>query len=143
MEEHVRSEFGAVPSVQASRGPPTVEAAPRGGPEWGIASLTLGAVFAVMLPPAVLLVYELDASRYQSFSRSDVRLAAVGGSVAALCILGLAAAGFAFGLMDVVGAARRGRSIALGLAGVLLTGMDLLLWLATSVAWLSSIFNAV
>jgi hypothetical protein len=142
MEGHVRSEVGPVVSVQAPGGPPTVEAAPRAGSEWGIASLTLGAVFAVMLPPAVLLVYELDASRYQTFSRSDARRAALGGSVAALCILGLSGAGVAFGFMDVVGAARR-RPIALGLTGVLLNGMDLLLWLATSVAWLSSIFNVV
>ena len=143
MEGHVRSEVGPVVSVEAPGGPPTLEAVPRGGAEWGVASLTLGAVFAIMLPPAVLLVYLLDANRYQSFSRSDARLAALGGSVAALCILGLAGTGVAFGFMDMLAAARRGRPIALGLTGILLNGMDLLLWLATSVAWLSSIFNAV
>jgi hypothetical protein len=143
MEGHVRSEVGPVVSVQAPGGPPAVEPAPLGGSEWGVASLTLGAVFAVMLPPAVLLVFELDASRYQTFSRSDARLAALGGSVASLCILGLAGTGVTFGFMDMLAAARRQRPIALGLTGILLNGMDLLLWLATSAAWLGSIFNVI
>jgi hypothetical protein len=142
MEDHLRTEVGPVPSVQMASTPPPVEAA-RGGPEWGVASLTLGAVFAIMLPPALLLVHSLEATHYEGFSRTDKRFAALGGGFAALFILVLAGVGVASGFLDMAGATRRGRPIALGLTGVLLNAMDLFLWVATTLAWLSSILNVV
>jgi hypothetical protein len=114
--------------------------APRGW-EWGAASLALGAVLALLAVLALQLAYQLETSGFRGFSRSDQRLAALGGYGGALCCLLLAGTAAGFGIAGIAASRREGRPVALGLAGVLLGGLDLFLWLGALVAWHSSAWN--
>jgi hypothetical protein len=116
-------------------------APPARGWEWGVASMGLGAVLALMAVPALLLAQQLQVSGFRGFARSDLRLAALGGYGGALLCLLLAGCAAGFGIAGIAAARREGRPVALGLAGVLLGGLDLFLWLGALVAWHSSAWN--
>jgi hypothetical protein len=105
------------------------------GNECGAASLALGAVLAVMVPPTLQLALALMVNGYRGFSRFDQRLAAIGGYGAVALILVLALVGCAFGVVGMVKSGRRGRPIALAVAGLLLNGVDVLMWIAVGLAW--------
>lgn len=109
--------------------------------EWGAASLALGAVFAIMAPVALLLVYFLESTHYQGFGRTEIRLAALGGYAAALIIWALVIIGIVSGIYSMSASRQQRRSIALGLAGVLLNGLDLFVWLGAALAWHASVWN--
>jgi hypothetical protein len=111
------------------------------GVEWSAASLSLGGVFAVMVPATLVLVAYLEGSRYQTFSTLDKRLAALGGNLAALLILSLLVIGLIFGIRGLIASRRQQRPIVLGLAGILLNAVDLVLWAATALAWNASILG--
>ena len=109
------------------------------GAEWGLASLALGGVFAVMAPPTFLLIEYVQQNDFGGFSHSDRLLAALGGSFIAALILALEGAGVGFGVVGINAARRQGRPVALGLAGLLLNALDLLIWAAAAAAWLSAV----
>ena len=111
------------------------------GVEWGAASLSLGGVFAIMAPVALLLAHFLESTNYHGFSRTDKRLAALGGYGSVFLILVLVMAGIVFGIHSMLVSRRQQRPIALGLAGVLLNGLDLFLWAGAALAWHSSAWN--
>jgi hypothetical protein len=119
----------------------THDLARSGHMEWGAASLALGAIFGLMVPEALMLVYTLESTHYEGFSKSDQRLVAVGGYVSGLLILALVAMSLGFGLRSLVAARLNQRPIALGLAGVLLNGFNIFLWLAALLAWHMSVWS--
>lgn len=110
----------------------------RGGSEWGWASLVLGAVFAVMAPVVVLLVYVIGADNFRA---TDVVPASIGGGICGSAAMALCGLGIVFGVRDVGESRRAGRPPALGLAGALLCGFDLLVWAGAAVGWVANIWN--
>ncbi len=108
------------------------EAAPSGGVEWGAASLVLGGVFALMIPPALLLAGSVHVGR------RDAVVVEGAGYLFALLILFMSAVGAAFGVLGMVAAQRARRPIALGLAGVMLNALSLLMWAGALLAWYSN-----
>lgn len=109
--------------------------------EWGAASLALGGVLAILAPIGLFLAAFLESTHYSSFSRTDKRLAALGGYGSAFFALILVMAGLVFGILSITSARRQRRTIALGLAGVLLNGLDLFLWAGAALAWHASAWN--
>ena len=105
--------------------------APPGGGEWAAASLVLGAVFALMVPPCLVLIAVLGHS-------NPGNVAMVAGFFFVLIILLLSAAGVGFGVLGMNAAVRARRPIALGLAGVMLNALNLLMWAGTLLAWYSN-----
>jgi hypothetical protein len=101
------------------------------------ASIALGAVFAVMALQALLIIHMLQQTHFGGWHRISIILGAVIGICGGVVILVSAAIGLAFGIIGIAAARRAGRPIALGLAGVLLNGLDLLLWLAAMIAWIA------
>ena len=124
-------------------GPPADYDASRAGAEWGFASLALGGVFAVMAPPTYLLIEIVQQNSFGGFSHSDRLLAGLGGCFIAVLILALEGVGVGFGVAGINAARRHGRPTALGLAGVMLNALDLLVWAAAALAWLSAVGNAL
>jgi hypothetical protein len=103
-----------------------------GGVEWGAASLALGGVFALMLPPALLLAGAVHVGG------RDAVVVEGAGFLFGLLILFMSAAGVAFGVLGVTAAQRARRPIALGLAGVMLNALSLLMWAGALLAWYSN-----
>jgi hypothetical protein len=108
------------------------ETAPPSGVEWGAASLVLGGVFALMIPPALLLAGSVHVG-----GRDEIVVEGAG-YLFALLILFMSAAGAAFGVLSVSAAQRARRPIALGLAGVMLNALSLLMWAGALLAWYSN-----
>jgi len=108
------------------------EASSSSGVEWGAASLVLGAVFALMIPPALLLAGSVHVGG------RDAVVVEGAGYLFALLILFMSAAGAAFGVLGVSAAQRARRPIALGLAGVMLNALSLLMWAGALLAWYSN-----
>jgi hypothetical protein len=106
---------------------------PSGGLEWGSASLVLGAVFAVMMPPSLILFAAVGNAR----GRDAGAVEAVG-YIFPLLILLLAATGAAFGIVGMIAAQRARRPIALGLAGVMLNALSALMWAGALLAWFAN-----
>jgi hypothetical protein len=101
--------------------------------DWAIASLVLGAVFAVAAPPTGSLLLALDLSQWSTLHpRNTCALLGYAGGGGALC---LCLAAVVFGVAGTVSGARRGGSIALGLAGLLLGAFDVLIWSAILASW--------
>jgi hypothetical protein len=131
----VEPDYGRGRSVALPAGGPDGEAASRAGRDWGWASLVLGAVFALMVLPGLQLTRELAVNRFAGFSPSERRLAALAGYGGVMLILLLVVAAIAFGIISMLAAGRRRQPIALGLAGVLLGGLDFFMWLGVGLAW--------
>jgi hypothetical protein len=112
-----------------------METVPQGGAEWGAASLVFGAVFALMIPPCLILASVVG---HYGVNRSDEPLAVAAGYLFILLILLLSAAGVAFGILGMNAAQRARRPIALGLAGLMLNALNLLMWAGALLAWHSS-----
>ena len=105
---------------------------PPGGVEWGAASVVLGAVFALMIAPGLLLACSVHVGG------RDEAVVEGAGYLFGLLILLLSAAGAAFGVLEMNAAQRARRPIALGLAGVMLNALDLLMWAGALLAWYSN-----
>jgi hypothetical protein len=141
MENKVWTERSGSTPMPPFGGRATLEVGRNSAVEWGAASLTLDGVFAIMAPVALILAYLLESTGYVRFSPWDKRLAALGGYGSVFVILLLAVVGIVFGLVGMSESRRQQRSIALGLAGVLLNGLDLFLWVGAGLAWHSSAWN--
>jgi hypothetical protein len=108
----------------------------RFGSDWGIASLVMGAVFALMAVPTFSLAHAIEVSHWTAFSPDEHRLAVSGGFVGIGVVLLLCVTAAGFGIAGMVTGRRCGGSIALGLAGLLLSALDLMLWGLILLAWL-------
>jgi len=118
--------LGSQPQSQ----PPSSAAA-----HYGAASIALGTVFLLLAPPALTLAFWLEATGYKGFSASDKSLAALGGYGTVIAILALSAVGVVFGARGISAARWSRQPAALGVAGVLLNGLALAVWVGTGVAW--------
>jgi hypothetical protein len=137
----IGTDFSLERKESVSRRWPDSEGADRAGREWGLASLLLGAVFALMVLPGLILVYTLGTTNFRGFHRTEERITALGGYCGGLLILGLSITGIVFGILGIVAAKKANRPIALGLAGALVNALNLLMWLGACLAWHSVAWN--
>jgi hypothetical protein len=137
VEDHIRA--GADPDrVRPVAGPAAVIPVSW---EWGAASLALGAVLAILPVLGLKLTRDLEVTQFSDFSRSEQRLAAAGGYSSGVLGILLTVVAIAFAVAGIGAARREGRPIALGLAGLLLGGLDLFLWLGALLAWAFATWN--
>ena len=138
MEERFQTgaEYGSIARENAA---PNV-AGPSGGPplslELALASVALGAVFALAAAPTTTLIFVLWSSHFQDFGRLAGGAAAIVGIGGTLFILACCGLGLAFGIMGTTTARREGRPIALALAGLLLNVLNLLAWVGILICWI-------
>jgi hypothetical protein len=108
--------------------------------EWGLASLALGGVLVLLGPPTLLLEHQLESTGFSTMTRTEVRLAAIGGVTAGLVLLAFAVAAVVFGFWSVGAARRAGVPPARGLAGVMLGGLAVFIWVSAGGAWVGSVW---
>ena len=140
MDEHIRtdSDFGA--AVRRDLGEPAgVAIAPLPGIEQGLASVSLGGIFALMAFPTFLMIHALGAARFSGWPRGLIIVAGILGTVGGLFVVTAAVFGLVFGILGMGVTRRSGRSAALGFAGVLLNSLDLFMWIAAVIAWLGTV----
>ena len=101
----------------------------------GGASIALGSVFLIMAPPTFMLVYILSLSPLTGWNQFAKGLVAIGGYATVFLILLFALVGAVLGFRAMAAACRAGLPDALGLAGVLLNGLAVMVWLGAGVAW--------
>lgn len=138
MDDKLQTEREAsrIPDVSSFSGRAEKPAEGNAGMEWGIASMGLGSVLAVMVPATLILVFQLEAEGFRGFGRTEIRIAALAGYLAEVLLLGLAVIGLIFGVRSMLASRQQHKPIALGLAGLLLNLLNLYLWLGAGVAWL-------
>jgi hypothetical protein len=129
-------ESSRIPDVSLFAGRAEQPVEGNAGMEWGIASMGLGGVLAVMVPATLILVFQLEAEGFRGFTRTDIRIAALAGYLATFLFLGLTVLGLIFGVRSILASRRQRKPIALGLAGLLLNVLNLYLWMGSGVAWL-------
>jgi hypothetical protein len=108
--------------------------------EWGLASMVLGAVLVLLGPPTLLLEHVLESSDFRGMTRLEIRLAGIGGVMAAIILLVSAVMGFVFGIWSMGAAQRTEAPPARGLVGILLCGLAVFIWLSAGGAWVGSIW---
>jgi hypothetical protein len=101
----------------------------------GLASVALGMTFIVGAPATMLLIWVLFDGHFRDFSRVDIILVGICGFIGILIILSSSVFGLVFGISAIVAARAQNRPASLGIAGVLLTGFDILLWLFIMILW--------
>ncbi len=108
----------------------------RHGAEWGWASLLLAATDLLCVFPALTLMTTLWGIRFRDLVPEVV---AGAGFVAAAAAQIVAIAAVTFGVFDIRDARRTGRPGAIGMAGVLLGGIDMFAWAGVSLQWLQEV----
>jgi hypothetical protein len=141
MDDRIRtdSDFGAAVRRDVGGDPAGVAIAPWPGIEQGLASLALGMALFIGGAPTMLLMHVLWHSGFDGFNRLDRVLLTIFGVLGVLMVLTCAVFGLVFGISAMVAARRRNRPAALGLAGVLLNGFNVLLWLFILVNWVLAV----
>ena len=100
--------------------------------EWGLASLLLGGLLAVM----AMLTLQINLQMYLTprvWSLDDIRPIQYAGIAAAIVLAGLTGTSIAFGIRSLVLAYKHVRPSALGWAGTMTSIFALLLWICTLV----------
>jgi hypothetical protein len=144
MDERVRieSEFGGIRRDSVGESP-GVAFAPWHGIEQALASLGLGMTFTIGAPATMLLIHVLWDSHFRDFTRLEIVLVAICGFIGGLIVLTSAVFGLIFGITAIMAGRRQNRPIALGIAGVLLCGFDILMWIFIMILWAFAIGSRI
>jgi hypothetical protein len=135
-----QSEFGTDIGHLPSE-PAAIAIAPWHGIEHSLASVVLGAVFALGGPSTALLIEFLQNAHFQGIDRVGVGVLGVAGSLGGLFVVTASVFGLVFGIMGMLAARRQHRPIALGLAGVFLNGLNVLMWLGLLLCWILAVLG--
>ena len=140
MDERIRLDdpFGAG-TTRSIPGEPAIGIEPLHGLEQCLASVALGAVFALMAFPTMLMIHILGDSHFRDWPKPLIVVGAAMGSLGGLFVLTSSVFGLIFGVLGMGAARRNDRPIALGFAGVLLNSLDLLMWLGALIAWIGTV----
>ncbi len=111
---------------------------PHTSAEWGIASLALGAVVALLTPGALSLSYSLQSEDWRSIGGALEHVTAYMGCGTIFFVLLLTAVGAILGASGISASLRQRRPVALGLAGFLLNGLNFFMWIGVTIAWLGT-----
>jgi hypothetical protein len=145
VDERIRSDdLAGLGTARTLPGEPAgVSLEPLHGVVQGLASIAIGMTFITGSPATMHLIWVLWDSHFRDFTRLDIVLVAICGFLGCLMILTSAVFGLVFGITAVLVARRQGRSAALGVAGVLLTGFCLLLWVFITILWAFAIGSRI
>ena len=132
MDERFHSADAAGP-LPAEPNPIGLE--PLHGVVQALASIALAMPFLIGGTPTMLVIWFLFDGHFRGFNRLDIILVAICGFLGFLMILISAVFGLSYGVTAVLAARRHNRSAALGVAGVLLNGICLPLWLFIAILW--------
>jgi hypothetical protein len=137
VEDRIRTDdpFGPAASRATPGEPGAIALDPLHGIVQGLASVAIGMVFAIGGPTTMSLIWVLFDGHFRDFSRIDIVLVAICGFIGGLIVVTSAVFGLIFGITAILAARRQNRSTALGVAGVLLCGLDLLMWIFIIVLW--------
>ena len=141
MDERIRSDdaFGPGTAGTLSTEPSRINLDPLHGVVQGLASIAIGMTFITGSAGVMHLMWVMWDSRFRGFSKLDIILVAICGFIGALMILTSAVFGLIFGITAILAARRHNRSAALGVAGILLTGFCIVLWIFITVLWACAI----
>ena len=104
------------------------------GAQWGLTSMLLGVPLLAGSPVLLILLRNFWTMGPAGMRVPVVFAAAIGGLT---LILGLGAAGVAFGIRGWIVAASERQPIALGLGGIMLNGVSFLVWLGIAIDMMS------
>jgi hypothetical protein len=145
MDERIRSDdvsnvdtAGTLPA-----GPHRITLDPLQGVSQAVASIALGMTFIIGSPATMLLIWVLWDSHFRDFRKVEIVLVAVCGFLGMLIILASAVFGLIFAIGAILAARRHHRPAALGVAGVLLNGFCLLLWIFIGILWAFAIGSRI
>jgi hypothetical protein len=120
-------------------GPPPTAAAL--GREWGLASVLMGSLLFLGSPIMLIFNFLIYQAGPATLSRSDLLLARVASIVVGVSVTGLGAAAVAFGVRAWQAAVAHRQPQGLPLAGLLVSGVGLLLWLMAGCDTLAILFT--
>ena len=124
---------GTAGTLPAEPAPISLE--PLHGVVQALASIGLPMPFIIGGAPAMLVIWFLFDGHFRGFNRLDIVLVAICGFLGSLMILTSAVFGLIYGITAILAARRHNRSAALGMAGVLLNGFCLLMWIFIAILW--------
>ena len=103
--------------------------------EWGLAALLMGGILAIMslLMLMVNVLLYMGALDRPFLGSGEVRAVFIGAIFGAVILAGLCGTSIAFGIRSIVSAYRREQPCALGWAGLLISILAMLLWIAVMV----------
>lgn len=144
MDDNFRSDIGygpgATEAFPAESGPSRVD--PWAGVVPGLASLGIAMTFIIGAPGTMHVIWELYFHRFHGFSPVQVALVAICGFLGFLMIGTALVFGFVFGVGAILAARRHNRSAALGVAGALLNGFAVLLWIFIAILWVFAVASS-
>ena len=137
MDERIRSdnELGLGDAGPYQPEPTRISLDPLHGVVQGLASIAIGMTFIVGAPATMLVIWVLFDGHFRGFNRLDIVLVAICGFLGCLMILASAVFGLIFGITAILAARQHNRPASLGIAGVLLTGFCIFLWIFIAVLW--------
>jgi hypothetical protein len=110
-------------------GEPAATPADRHAYEWGLASVLLGGLLAGTAPVTLIFNLLLWQAGSGVISRSEMRLAHMGGILSILVIGLLCVTSLCFGILGVRWSVATRRPVALPLTGILVSSLALMLWI--------------
>jgi hypothetical protein len=141
MPHETRYSAGRTESIARSGTSDDVPNDSRPGSDWSLASVAIGAIFTVSVPPTLSLLLALDLSHWATLHPKVV--VAILGYLAGIAVVLLLMASTVFGLMGMAACRKRGHSIALGFSGFLLSAFNVLLWIVILLAWHGQVMHRV
>jgi hypothetical protein len=137
MNEQIHSNdafrLGTAGTLPAEQAPVYLD--PLHGFAQALASIALGMTFVGGGPATMILIWVLFDGHFRDFSRLDKVLVAICGFLGMLMILTAAVFGLIFGVQAILAARRHNRPTSLGVAGVILNGFCLPLWIFIGILW--------
>ena len=125
--------LGSAGTLPAEATPISLE--PLHGVVQALASIALAMPFVIGGAPTMLVIWFLFDGHFRGFNRLDIVLVAICGFLGFLIILTSAVFGLIYGITAILAARRHNRSAALGVAGVLLNGFCVPLWIFIAILW--------
>jgi hypothetical protein len=146
MSESFRHDFGDrdLPSaLDAPGGPdaPRPSTAARLGAEWGLASLLMGGVLFLCCPIMLIFNWLCYSGSSSALAGSDLKIARVASVVVYVAVIGFGGAALGFGVRAWMAAVAHRQPQGLPIAGVLTSGVGLLLWLMVGADTLAIMFD--
>ena len=137
MDERIRSHdpLGLDSAGTLPAEPTRISLDPLAGFVQGLASVLLGMTFIVGSPATMHVIWALFDGHFRDFTKLDILLVAICGFLGGLMIVAMAVLGLIYGISAILTAREQNRSAALGVAGVLLNGFCVLLWIFIGILW--------
>jgi hypothetical protein len=135
VDARIRSHDLGLGTAEPHPAEPMISLDPSHGLVQGLASILIAMTFIIGSPGVMHVMWVVWDSHFRDFTKTEIVLVAICGFGGGLIIITSAIFGLVFGISAIVAARRGNRPAALGVAGVLLNGFCVLLWLFIGVLW--------